>query len=116
MLLGLLQLPAKKWSELFKDLNHRLPRNRGEYVGLQEAILREKVSENSIFDLRSHARNVVGAGGARGSHFSGEEGVEPRPLFLCLGDLGGSLLLGGPGEGTRCDSGSGGDLDIPDGH
>ena len=67
MLLSLLQLPAKKWSELLKDVQHRLPRTRQEYIALQQSILREKVLENSIFDLRSHARNVVGADRGRGA-------------------------------------------------
>ena len=71
ILLSLLQLPAKKWSELLKDMHHRLPRIRAEYVELQQTILRETVLANSIFDLRSHARNVVGASGGRGSYFPG---------------------------------------------
>ena len=66
MPLSLLQLPAKKLSELLKDLHRRLPRNRAEHLELQQASLWEKMLGNSTFDLRSHARNVVGASG-RGS-------------------------------------------------
>ena len=40
MLLSLLQLPAKKWSELPKKLQHRFLRDRAEHVELQQAILR----------------------------------------------------------------------------
>lgn len=117
MLLSLLQLPAKKWSELLKDLHHRLPRTRVEYVDLQQSILREKVLENSAFDQRGHARNVVGADRGRGACVSGIEGVEPRPLFFCLGDHGGSLLLGGPDGETGCGSGGRGGEDLLlDGH
>ena len=58
MFLSPLQLPAKMWRELLKDMHQRLPRNRREYVELQQAILREKVLENSTFDLRSHAVTV----------------------------------------------------------
>ena len=83
MLLALLQLPAKRWSELLEDFHHRLPRNLVEYVEFEQAILREKVLENSIFEFRPRARNVVGASGGGGSYFSGFDGAEPRPLFFC---------------------------------
>ena len=90
MLLSLLQLIPKKWAELLKGLHHRLPANRVEHLDLQQAILREKVLENSIFDFSSHARNVAGASGSRGgSYFSSDDLAEPRPLHMCLGDPGG---------------------------
>ena len=115
MLPSLLPLPTKKWSELLKDMQHGLLRTRREYIDLQPNIIREKVLENSIFDLRGHARNVVGADRGRGAYFSETESVEPRPLFLCLGDPGGSLLVGGP-DGVS-EAGSSGGVDLPiDGH
>ena len=80
-------------TDLLKDINHRLPRTRREHVALQQSILREKVLENSIFDLRTHARNVVGANSGLGSYFSCVDGVEPRPLYMRLGDPGGQGAL-----------------------
>lgn len=89
MLFRFFQLFPKKWFELFKGLQHRSPQNRAEHSELQQAIIREKMFEGSIFDLRSiHARNVIGSYG--GSYFISGEGVEPRPLYMCLGDPGGT--------------------------
>ena len=102
MLLSLLQLSPKKCSELFEDLQRRLLRDRAEHIGLQQAILREKVLENSIFDIRSHARNVAGAGGSRGggSCCSNGGAAEPRPLYMCPGDPGGHEPRADPGTGA----------------
>lgn len=112
MLFSLLQLPAKKWSELLKGIHHGLPQTRAEYVDLQQAILREKMLEDSIFDLRGLARNVVGAGGQR-SYFSHDDAAEHRPLYLCLCDPDGTGLL----DTGSAAAGSGGDvLEILDGH
>ena len=41
MLLSLLQLLAKKWSELLNDMHHRFPRNRAKHAKLQQSIFRE---------------------------------------------------------------------------
>ena len=87
MLLSLLQLTPRKWSDLLKELGHRLPNSREEYVRLQEDILREKVLENSVFNLR-------GGGGPRDSpgarHYLVDDAeVGPRSLYMCLGDPGG---------------------------
>ena len=115
MLLSLLQLLAKKWSDLLKEIGHRLPQNRREYVELQENILREKVLENSIFDLRTHARIVVGANPGRGGYFSCVGGVEERPLNMCLGDIGGM----GPKDSASASAGggsSGGVCEVLGGH
>ena len=73
MLLFLLQLFAEKWSELLKDFQHRLPQNMQEHLDLQQGIVREKVLENCISDLRSHVRNVVGASGGRICYFSSDD-------------------------------------------
>ena len=87
MLLGLLQLTPRKWSDLLKELGHRLPREHHEHVRLQQGILRERVLENSVFDPR-------GGGGPRTSpgvrHYLIDEELGPRPMYMCLGDLGGS--------------------------
>lgn len=82
VLTSLLQLLAKKLSELQKDMHHRLPRDRREYVELQQAMLREKVLENNTLDLRTHARNVVGASG-QCSYFTHDDVAEPRFLYSC---------------------------------
>ena len=86
MLLSSLQLAPRKWSELLKDIGHRLPQTRDEYIELQAAILRERTLEGSVFSVGRQARNVPGSHGP----YMVEE-VEPRPLFLCLGDPGYTL-------------------------
>ena len=42
MLLSLLRLPSKRWTELLKDMSHRFPRTQEQYKELQRMILREK--------------------------------------------------------------------------
>ena len=85
MLLSLLQLSPKRWSELRKDTQRRLPHNQAEYVQLQQTILREK-PWRAAFGTRQGARNAPGSGSSS-RHFAIEH--ELRPLFMCLGDPGG---------------------------
>ena len=59
MLLSLLQLPPCHWTDLLKDLGHRLPNIRQEYLTLQRTIFKERILEGSVFDLRDGARNVI---------------------------------------------------------
>ena len=70
MLLSLLQLPSRKRVDLLRDFQHGLPNTRQEHVQFQQAILRDRVLESSVFDLRGGGRNVPGA---RGQHLVGEE-------------------------------------------
>ena len=58
MMLSLLQLTPGKWSDLLKGFGHKLPRERHEYETLEQNILRERIFENNVFDLR-------GGGGPR---------------------------------------------------
>ena len=99
---------------MLKGLQHRFLVNRAEYVELQLTILREKALEHSISDLRTHARNGVGANGGGGAHFSSEDVAEPRPLLCCLGDPGGtgSLVSGDGGTGGGSDDA----VEVLDGH
>ena len=53
MLLSLLQLPPKAWSEYLRDMNHRFPRNHVEYELLKRRILRERCLEGTIGKLRA---------------------------------------------------------------
>ena len=48
MLLTLLRLPARKWTELLKDMDHHFPRTEEQYQELQQMILREKALEAQI--------------------------------------------------------------------
>ena len=103
MLLSLLQLTPRKWSDLLKELGHRLLREHHEYVQLQQDILRERILENSVFDLR-------GGGGPRNqpgvrNYFIDEE-TGPRPLYMCLGDPGGSVHPTGVGPASSAGIGS----------
>ena len=85
MLLSLLQFLSRKWADVFKDVDHRLLNLRKEHVTLQRAMFRERIREGSVFELRCVARSIFGGG--RG-HYLVEDEVEPRPLFVCLGDPG----------------------------
>ena len=66
MLLSLLRLPSRKWTELLKDMNHHFPRNQEQYKELQRMILREKALESQVLSL---------AQGSNSSHHFAEGGV-----------------------------------------
>lgn len=87
MVVSLLGLSLRKWSDLLKDLGHRLPANRAEDRSMQGAILRECILEDSVFNLRGQARLP---NGGRASFLVEED--DPRPLYMCLGDLGGTAV------------------------
>ena len=53
MLLSLLQLPPKTWSEYLRDMNHRFLRNQIEYEPLKRRILRERSLEGTTGKLRA---------------------------------------------------------------
>ena len=72
MLLSLLQLPPRKWSDLLQDLNHRSSGNREEH----------KICRP----------NVPGVGG----HCLVDEDPDPRPLSMYLDDLDGTSTVGTP--------------------
>ena len=73
----------RKLADLLNDFQHRLPNIRREYAQLQHAIFRERTFEGRVCVLRGGASNVPGC---LGHHLVGEE-VEPRPSFMCFGDL-----------------------------
>ena len=102
-LLSLLQLTPRKWSDLLKELGHRLPREQHEYVQLQRDILRERILENSVFEFR-------GGGGRRNApgsrHYFIDAEVAPRPLYMCLGDPRGSEHPSGVGPASSTGIGS----------
>ena len=54
MLLSLLRLPSRKWTELLKEMNHHFPRNEEQYQELQQMILREKTLETDTLHLFFH--------------------------------------------------------------
>lgn len=87
MLLFLLQLTPRKWSDLLKVIGHRLPNSMAEYVKLQQDMLREKVLENSVFNLRGGGGQRDNPGARR--YLVDSEEVGLRPLYVCLGDPGG---------------------------
>ena len=81
MLLSLLRLPTRKWSELLKDMSHHFPRNLAQYQELQQMLLREKALDVTIYDL---TRTKTHDGG---SFFSGGGCTNNvLPLYLCLGE------------------------------
>ena len=110
MLLSLLQLSPRKWAESLKDFGHRLPRNRVEHVDLQKAILRERVLEGSVLDRRQGAQHIPGFR----CHFTIDGSSEPRPLYQCLGDLGGAE--GASGSPALPEPDYSDNVDVLDGH
>ena len=54
MLLSVIRISPKKWSEHLKDMGHRFPNTAGEYHLLKSAIIRERALEEGITSLRSH--------------------------------------------------------------
>ena len=110
MLLFSLGLSPNKWSVLLKGFEHRLPNNLVEYRTMQGAILRERILEDSVFSLRGRSRLPTGG---RGSYMVEQE-VEPRFLYMCLGDPGGtaSQSVGAAGIDTEGPSHE----DVYDGH
>lgn len=98
-----LPVAPKKLSELLKHMQHKLPHNRAELIGLQQAILREKVLKDNIFEFRSNAWIAFGSRGDGGSYFASDEDIEPRLLYICSGD---------PGDTEPSDVGAGIDSGI----
>jgi len=89
MVLALLRLPPKKWSEYLKDMGHRFPKTPDEYRTMQEAIIRERTLENQVGVLSSGSIGSQGGGG-RGTYMTAGEPVGSQaaimPLYLCLGN------------------------------
>ena len=48
MLLSLLRLLPKKWSELLKECGRRLPRDEPEYQLVKSVLIREKAIEDNV--------------------------------------------------------------------
>ena len=57
MLLSLLRLPARKWTELLKDMSHHFPRTEQQYKELQRMILREKALESQSLEMTAPGGN-----------------------------------------------------------
>ena len=83
MLLSLLRLAPKKWSEYLKEMGHRFPRSEDEYNLMKDSIVRERTLEAQVGSLgREQTSN-----GAHGSTYFGSESTEEMvPLYLCLGN------------------------------
>ena len=91
MLLSLLQLPPKAWSEYLRDMNHRFPRNQIEYELLKRRILRGRSLEGTIGKLRAGTGHSNSSGSA---YATVEEtpanpysSAEPKPLYMALAHL-----------------------------
>ena len=65
-----------------------------------------------MFDLRVGSRNVPGA--PRGSNYFSDEDIEPRPLYMCLGDLGGTEVVGASAAGEAGSPVADGFVDVYD--
>ena len=82
MLLSLLRLNPRKWSEYLKDMGHRFPRTMEEYQNMKDNIVREKTLESQMGTMGHDGRS---AGQTMGSTFfegSQDDGI---PLYLCPG-------------------------------
>ena len=128
MLLSLLQLPPKAWSEYRRDLNHRFSRNQIEYELLKRRIPRERSLEGTIGKLRAGTGHGNSSGNAYATIEEALAGpyspAEPKPLYMALAHLAqehgsgnvsstagnGNLTTAGNGHPTGGDSLGGGNL------
>ena len=85
MLLSLLRLPPKKWSERQKYTGHRFPRNHREYKQLQNTVICEKTLETQVGNLGTDGRRH-GQCTYFTSNGHDDFDYEPLPLYLCLGE------------------------------
>ena len=97
MLMALLRLLAKKWTEYLKEMGHRFPRTSHEYKSMQDAIVREKTLETQVGNLSQGggmpgpstmqtylSGTACAANGGYQSHSACDE-CDWLPLYLCLG-------------------------------
>ena len=85
MLLSLMRMSPKRWSECLKDLGHRFPKTEIEYKNMQNAIVRERTLETQVCSLS----NSTPQGSGSGTYLSAEESnlADGMPLYLCLGNI-----------------------------
>ena len=105
MLLALMRLPPRKWAEYLKDMGHRFPKTHGEYLLMQQAIIRERTLEQQVGTLGGERAGRAPFGAAAGSYLQ-EGSSDPWPLYLCLGSPAGanntqSSYITGPCQGDR---------------
>ena len=84
MLLSLLRLPSKRWAEVLKECNRRLPQNAAEYQEVKAKLLRDEAIEKNVHTF--HGKSHHDGGGHAGLLFAEEQ--EPIPLYLALANGG----------------------------
>ena len=86
MLLSLVRLSPKKWSEYLKDMGHKFPRTVEDYQKMKDSIVREKTLESSVGAMgtggHSAGQTITGTYHT-GSQDDGES--QCILLYLCLG-------------------------------
>ena len=64
MLLSVLRLTPKKWADLLKDNDHKMPTDAAEFTKVKKALARERIFEEQVFDLtRASSGGKAGSGG-----------------------------------------------------
>ena len=79
MLMSVLRLPGKKWSELLTENNRRMSATREAYQKLRDDLHREKQLEETL------SQGSKSGGGSAGHFALFSDVEEPQPLYMCLG-------------------------------
>ena len=82
MLMSILRLPAKKWTELLKEAGHVLPRTEAAYTQMKQVLCRERALESTIATMHSKHATPTGQ-----HYLVGDDDKMPLPLYLCLGGV-----------------------------
>ena len=80
MLLSVLRLTPKRWSDILKENGHKMPSTKDELDKVKQALVREKTLESQVFEL---GRQTGGKQHSSEAFVTGQ--AEPLPLYMCLG-------------------------------
>ena len=83
MLLSLMRMSPKRWSECLKDLGHRFPKTEIEYKNMQNAIVRERTLEIQVCSLSNSIPQEMGI------YLPADDAplASGMPLYVCLGNI-----------------------------
>ena len=81
MLLSLMGLAPRTWTDVLKEMGQRMPTDEGEHRRTQRHLLRERILGNHVFEFKmgvsSHTHTLA---------CTLLDTAEPQPLHLCLGN------------------------------
>ena len=76
MLMSVLRLSSRKWSELLKDNGRKMPSTQEEYHKLRDDLHRERIIEETLDQSSTQAK---------GQSYHAEP-IQQVPLYMCLGN------------------------------